>query len=312
MTNGSMSMTNSAHNLALETAAAELVRKLGGVWRPNGGMCLCPAHEDRTPSLSVRIGDRSLLFKCFAGCTGLDVLAAVRRLKLDVPVDHRTVAQPPARLDLAMAERARAIWAEARSAAGTPVAPYLAARGITHLSSAVRFHPRTPLGRGASVSFRPAMIAAVCDDTGVTAIQRGFFDRAGPWLASDLPKAKLTLGRPLAGAVRLYRPARCLGLAEGIETAQSAALLLNIPVWATLGNERLARIAIPERIDRLILLPDNDPGGRLAEQQAQAAYARPGRSIVTIWPWHGRNDWNDVLMEELGLTNKGARARVAA
>ena len=22
-----------------------------------------------------------------------------------------------------------------------------------------------------------------------------------------------------------------------------------------------------------------------------------GRQIGTIWPWHGRNDWNDVLRE---------------
>ena len=60
------------------------------------------------------------------------------------------------------------------------------------------------------------------------------------------------MGRPLAGAVQLYRPGNCLGIAEGIETAESAALLLGIPVWAALGSERLARIAIPDFVERLI------------------------------------------------------------
>lgn len=43
----------------------------------------CPAHEDRTPSLSVRQGDdgRVLLY-CFAGCGAVDVIDA---LGLDWP-----------------------------------------------------------------------------------------------------------------------------------------------------------------------------------------------------------------------------------
>lgn len=299
-------------NLALESAAAELVRKLGGVWRDDGGFCHCPAHDDRTPSLSVRVGDRSLLFKCFAGCTGLEVLRAIRRLDLEVPVDKEAVARPPSPGDSANLERAHAIWSETRVPQQTLVATYLASRGIFHLPAALRFHPRTPLGKKHCVSFRPAMIAAVRDDAGITAVQRCFFDRAGPWLATDLPKAKLTLGRPLAGAVRLYRPTRWLGLAEGIETAQSAAILLDIPVWATLGNERLARVAIPDSVDQLLLLPDNDQGGRLAERQARQAFARSGRSIMTEWPWRGHNDWNDVLMEELGLPARNRRQRIAA
>lgn len=285
-------------NLPLETAAARIVKKLGGAWRSSGGMCHCPAHDDRTPSLSVRVGDRSLLFKCFAGCTGLEVLRAIRRLNLDVPVDEEAVVQPLRERDIVLAERARIIWREAGPMIGTPAEAYLAARGITRPSPALRFHPRTPLGKGRMASFRPAMIAAVHDDTGLVAVQRIFLDRDHPSLAPDLAKAKLDLGRPLTGAVRLCRAGACLGLAEGVETAQSAAMLLGIPVWATLGNERLARIAIPTGVDHLVLLPDNDPGGRRAAKLAGGAYPREGRVIETIFPWYGLNDWNDVLGRE--------------
>lgn len=303
-------MSTSSPNLELEAAASELVKRLGGVWRPNGGMCCCPAHADRTPSLSVRVGNRSLLFKCFAGCSGIDIIRAVRRLKLDVPVDDELGPLAHSHHDIGMAERARTIWNQAQPITGTPAAVYLAARGITHLSPALRFHPSTPLGRGRSVRFRPALIAAVREQSRIVAVQRIFIDCASAKLAPDLAKAKLTLGRPLTGAVQLYPPGNCLGIAEGIETAESAAILLGIPVWATLGSERMARIAIPDFVERLILLPDNDAAGHLAGRQAQVVYARPGRVIVTHWPWYRLNDWNRVLLQE--GKGVGDRVRLAA
>jgi len=80
-------------------------------------------------------------------------------------------------------------------------------------------------------------------------------------------------------------------------------ILLGIPVWAALGNERIPRIATPDSVSRLILLPDNDRAGRLAVPLAMKAQAVSGRRIETIWPWNDRNDWNDVLRHG----GKGAR-----
>ena len=37
----------------------------------------CPAHEDRSPSLSVRDTGERVLVHCFAGCDAEDILAAV-------------------------------------------------------------------------------------------------------------------------------------------------------------------------------------------------------------------------------------------
>jgi putative DNA primase/helicase len=56
--------------------------------RPEGGpgsfVALCPAHEDRKPSLSVRIGgDGRVLCHCFAGCTFDAVVAATGLEKKD-------------------------------------------------------------------------------------------------------------------------------------------------------------------------------------------------------------------------------------
>lgn len=54
--------------------------RLEGVKPRQGGgwVALCPAHDDRSPSLSVSIGDDGrVLIYCFAGCGAGDVVAAV-------------------------------------------------------------------------------------------------------------------------------------------------------------------------------------------------------------------------------------------
>jgi hypothetical protein len=49
---------------SLDGEGRRIVERLGGAWRHDGGMCLCPAHADSSPSLSVRPGSRRLLFHC--------------------------------------------------------------------------------------------------------------------------------------------------------------------------------------------------------------------------------------------------------
>lgn len=41
---------------SLEARARKIVEALGGTWSRSRGMCCCPAHADRTPSLSITLG----------------------------------------------------------------------------------------------------------------------------------------------------------------------------------------------------------------------------------------------------------------
>ena len=38
---------------------------------------LCPAHPDRTPSLSIRVAGTKILVRCWAGCETLEIVAAM-------------------------------------------------------------------------------------------------------------------------------------------------------------------------------------------------------------------------------------------
>lgn len=287
----------SCHSPTLEAAGADLVQRLGGSWHGASGMCCCPAHADKSPSLSVRVGRTRLLFKCFAGCDRNDVLRTVRKLKPDVLNAAGNGGAERGNLDAWLQRRAQDLWFSARPINGSLGEIYLGRRSIDIAPACLRFHHRTPLGKGAMAKFRPALLAAITDDSGLLAVQRSFLDSRGR-RARDLGEPRRMLGRPGAGAVRLAPANDILGLAEGVETALSAIILLGIPVWAALGNERLPHVAVPQSVERLILLPDNDAAGQLAVRLAIEAHAKRGRHIDTIWPWRGLNDWNDVLRAE--------------
>lgn len=289
-------------SIDLESDGRRIVKRLKGHWRKGAGMCRCPAHPDHNPSLSVRVGRKTLLFKCFAGCDPIDVIRAIRARRI-LDGDHIPTSETDCHDESGDAsarwryERALEIWDLARPIAGTPAQRYLQERGLPGLNPELRYLARTPIGTPDGLRYRPAMIAAVRDRNGFVAIQRNFLDTTRHIKASDLDNPKMALGTPGKGAVRLMPAESVLGVAEGIETAWSAALLFGIPVWAVLGNERFGSIDIPDKITKLILLPDPGLAGRRAEKLGIEAHSLPGRTIETRWPRRG--DWNDVWLRRL-------------
>ena len=56
-----------------------LLGRLEGV-KPRGNaswIARCPAHSDKSPSLSIREADDRVLIHCFASCSACEVVAAV-------------------------------------------------------------------------------------------------------------------------------------------------------------------------------------------------------------------------------------------
>lgn len=293
---------------SLEEAARRICENRGGKWSGTKGMACCPAHDDRTPSLSVSIGQKAILFHCFAGCDQQSVLSALASEGVDAASlfsGSTTADLPEATRTYEPSAAALRIWREAQPLRSSLAKSYLEGRGILAVSSALRFHPRTPLGSKGRTRFLPAMIAAVSLDEGPIAIHRTFLSsEASTKAAFNSPKRALgALGK---AAVRLYAPVSGkLGLAEGIESAMSAYALTGIPVWATLGNERFGLVSVPESVTELHLFVDHDAGGELAASRGLAAYARDGRTIHIRKPSSNDTDWNDELIA--WLRRKAAR-----
>ena len=145
----------------LEAQGREIVERLGGEWQRRGGMCRCPAHDDQTPSLSIRPGERRLLFHCFAGCGAGSVIRALSALQLigpEVRAGHAGPASSPADPERRNRGAASRLWTAAHPTQRSPAEAYLRGRGLTLDVSDLRYHPHTPYGRAAQAVFHPALL----------------------------------------------------------------------------------------------------------------------------------------------------------
>ena len=67
------------------------VRKAGAGWQ-----AVCPAHPDKSPSLTIREGDDGrVLLHCFTGCATADVVAAMGLTMADLFAPSSTPRKPP-------------------------------------------------------------------------------------------------------------------------------------------------------------------------------------------------------------------------
>lgn len=264
-----------------------LVEHLKGTWAGATAMCRCPCHADRTPSLSIRQGDRAILVTCHAGCDSRDVLKALRRIA-DLPsfdasrvvqsIDHRVKPH-------------LTIWQAGKPIEGTLAERYI--REVRHTWAPLedlRFHPRCPRGQGRLASFQPALLIAMRKAGVIAAIQRIFLDPS----TSDYTE-KRVLGQAIGAAWTNGPPGKTIGICEGFETAAAYTSLTGIQAWATMGAKRFHQLDIPASVETVILLADNDPEGRHAHDRALVTYRRPGLTIETEWPPGRMNDWAQLL-----------------
>jgi hypothetical protein len=79
------------------TELESVARRLGGAGKAGGGWsCRCPAHDDRTPSLSLSLGEGGrLLWHCFAGCDQAAVLDGLKSAGVLLNGDARSTEPRP-------------------------------------------------------------------------------------------------------------------------------------------------------------------------------------------------------------------------
>lgn len=281
----------------------------------------CPFHKEKSASFHIRPNG---FFKCFAcGASGdairfvmnsenLSFLASVELLAdlagVEIPGRETKVSRKlapvvrdtpvPVKVDNGSAPAALRIWDKCVSAIGTHAESYLKARGIKlPMSPEIRFHPS--LRYAPSGEYFPTLVARLSDAAGFRAVQRTYLDPVKPTKA-NVETPKRCKGGMQAGAVRLRAPRDVLGIAEGIETALSAAQIYSVPTWACLGAGRLARIDIPESVEQIILFSDAGEVGRIEAFKAADEYELKGYRVEVITPQaHHKDakasDFNDLL-----------------
>jgi putative DNA primase/helicase len=288
--------------------AETIAKALGGRKAGSGWSARCPAHDDRTPSLSLRdTSDGKVLVRCHAGCNQDQVIAHLKTSALWPQIrqrpfrnkeSRRLLRQPELdRDDLNRSHAALSLWQTTRPAFGTLIETYLRSRGIRlPITPTLRFHPHLKHPSG---DFWPAMIALVTrgTDDRPLAIHRTFIAHNGTGKAM-VESQKMMLGPCRGGAVRLAEPRNVLMIGEGIETCLAAMQESGYPAWAALSTSGMRALDLPKSIHDVIVLADGDDPGEVAAQDCALRWKREGRRVRIARPPKGM-DFNDMLQGQV-------------
>ena len=296
-------------------SAESIARALGGHRAGSTWIARCPAHDDRSPSLSISTGKGGkVLVRCHAGCDQRDLIAALQKGGLwqtngwvsgIAQHPRRRLPEEPDADALKRHAAALAIWRASRLAKRSLVATYLNSRGLELPASlALRFHAGLKHPSGGAW---PAMVALVTN--GITgspiAVHRTFLARDGGSKAPVDP-AKMMLGPCRGGAVRLDKPGAVLMVGEGIETCLAAMQAIGHPAWAALSTSGLRSLDLPPDVRDVIVLADGDEPGEAAAQDCARRWKREGRRVRIAHPPQGM-DFNDLLKARRPSFTEGAR-----
>lgn len=215
------------------------------------------------------------------------------------PNATQIIAQPPARVHRLRRDRC------AIENCGDAI-DYLASRHLWPLppGCSLRAHATVEYWDGQiRIGRYPAIVADVLDVAGELVTVHTTYLDAGKKLLGYEPRK---IWSPMTGregcAVRLMPAADVLGIAEGIETALSAARLEEIPVWAALNTSLLARFEPPAGVTRLRVYGDRDEAGLTAALKLLERLQ--GRIRVEVrTPPAPAKDWNDVLITRNSRTS---------
>lgn len=191
------------------------------------------------------------------------------------------------------------LWKSSSDLTGSdPVSKYLHSRGINLTPNNVRFCPECY--NSEQKTKLPAMVAKIhSSDSRPISIHRTY-------LANVESRKKIMTGtEELNGsAIRLFSPEDDLfedgklGIAEGIESACSAAQRFLIATWSVINTTLMEAWSPPEKYKHIYIFGDNDKsfaGQKSAYILANKLFLE-GIKVSVVIPLQG--DWNNVLMGE--------------
>jgi len=201
-------------------------------------------------------------------------------------------------------ERMKQVWNATTPIADiSPAAKYLRARmgGSRPFVNYVREASR--VFHSEDQQFHPAMVAKVIgyNDVAIN-LHITYLTRDGR-KANVSPAKKVMPGKlPDGCAIRLMPAAEVMGVAEGIETAISASLMFDMPVWACVNGNLLAKWRPPDEAHEVFIFGDNDEnctGQARAYELANRLIVQFKRKATVMIPPTLGDDWNDHFLRQI-------------
>lgn len=236
-------------------------------------------------------GDGYKLVSAIRGIGFKESLAYVRKQFPDL--SPKTVHAPKAQFGALI----RRLWREAKWS--QEIGWYLRTRGLTTQDAdGLRYHPAMAY----EVGIKGAILAPIYMDGKIVTLHRTFIEGdkvlAKKVMSHDGPKLKgsyIPLGR---------KPNKVLGIAEGIETALSAARMMResgapIPVWSCWCAPQLAQFNPPKGVETVVVFGDNDHSytGQAAAYESARRLREHGYEVHVGIPAQSGSDWNDSIRE---------------
>lgn len=197
---------------------------------------------------------------------GLSASAAAQAHRISPPITQDEAPATPSK-------RQRSVVASSCAAINCPdVVAYLMSRGLWPLAQGTVLRGHVGIDYfdhdGQKIGKFAALVAPLTNINGELVTLHVTYLNDGQKLARYKPRKLLGKHNGQTGcAVRLMPAGETLGIAEGIETALSAAIIDKVPVWAALNANLLSKFEPPEGVTTLRIYADRDVTGLLAACQ---------------------------------------------
>ena len=155
----------------------------------------------------------------------------------------------------------------------------------------------------------PVMVCKIDDHAGSRAVNLHltFLTLDGRKASINPAKRVMRGSLPDGCAIRLGPTKARMGVAEGIETAISAAILFDMPVWACINGNLLSKWIPPAQAEQITVFGDNDAnycGQAKAYHLANRLEVQFKRRVKVEIPVQTGDDWNDSLHYRCPYTPK--------
>ena len=258
----------------------KILDRLSGVKETaSGWTALCPAHEDRRPSLSISEGEGGrVLVKCHRGCSTKEIVDALRLEERDLFDDSARRTPTPTKASAKKASTPKAEKKAGKTYATADEAQKAYERTLgpsdrVHCPSPKRYAYRDESGREIGRVLRWEYASGKKEIRPISLYTDG-------WRQEHMPTPRRLYA---VEAIRAFPTARCF-VVEG-ENKVAAAARLNVVATTSVGGSSSAKQSdwSPLAGRDVVILPDADePGRKYAAEVAEILLALDPPAVVRI------------------------------